>query len=1364
MSKRNNYTLLIFFFLQQYLFAQNDNYSFTNLTQEKGLSNSQFHVTLMDKKGFIWLGLQDKLLRWDGRHFKQYITIKDDSTSLSCTFIKDLVEDTEGGIWVATIGGGVCRFDPKTGKFKRYSFSKNDPHSLSDPNVWSLFLDSQGVLWLGTFNAGLCRFNRQTNNFDRFPIALDFKNEEEAFVRNTVRAITEDKSNPNILWLATNDGIAKFDKTSGIVQHFHSTASQTAGLSAYSVVMDKPNELWIGTFGGGIVKFNTLTFNWQYFTPNVAAWTNRNLSNNLIQALLPKNEHELWVCSKDMGFGIFNRQTGIFQFFKNDPKNPLSIGANTANSVYRDAQNHLWVTHAEKGVSIMNLNGLPFSLHDLPVGNCTFYSPPQTTGFVYDVNRQSYFVTSGACDGLFMLDNNKKFIKKIPTAGNEGNYTNYQTVKVGRNGTVWVGNAQSKNALLMLLPNQDKLQPFTHRALPQKAFNVYDIYEDIHKNLWLATDYFGLMQIDFQRDTVIVYVKSDEFPNAPSGYVHVKQIKSDDKGHLWLASQGEGVFCFNPQTQQFKQWLNLKIGFNGMIETRVNALVPDKNGQVWLATSGNGVQILDPNNEKQPIVQQLGTDEGLPSPRINNIVQDKMGNFWVTTEGGVCRYDRETKRFIAYSQSDGIVNNDFYEEGLSVLPNGDIWIGQNNHFYAFDSEKQKAQQSSSLVFSSFKVFEKERFLGAGLNYLENISLNYNENYFTIAFSDLSFPFRKGTLFAYRLEGYDNDWVYPTDNRSEANYTGVPPGHYTFRVKLINAESEGESKEISLIIVIASPWWATIWAYLFYGIMIGLAAYQFYKFNLKQQLRKAETHRLEELNTLKTRLYTNITHEFRTPLTVIMGMAENIQGHDEARKLIQRNSQNLLTLINQLLDLSKLESGQMVLHNIQGDIINYLQYLTESFYSMANDKNIRLTFYAETKELIMDYDEDKIQHIIYNLLSNALKFTDGEGKIILHALQIEQKGKSFLKLKVQDTGIGINQEELLHIFERFYQSDDSSTRKREGTGIGLALTKELVEWMDGTITVDSTLGQGTEFIILLPIKLEAKQKALKTNDLPITTQKAVENVVITEGGKTKTILASNDDEKPLLLIIEDNKDVAFYIQSILNTLYDVRMAKNGQEGIDMAFELIPDIIISDVMMPQKDGYEVCDTLKRDARTSHIPIILLTAKSTMEDKLTGLKVGADVYLMKPFHKEELLIRIDKLLELRRILQKNNARFVRERAVVHDVSNVTAPTLDDIFLGKIRTVIEENLSDSNLGMLQLSQAVSLSHTQVYRKLKAITGENPTHYIRKMRLQHGFKLLSTTEMNISEVAYETGFTDPNYFSRSFSEEFGFPPSTMHK
>ena len=313
-------------------------------------------------------------------------------------------------------------------------------------------------------------------------------------------------------------------------------------------------------------------------------------------------------------------------------------------------------------------------------------------------------------------------------------------------------------------------------------------------------------------------------------------------------------------------------------------------------------------------------------------------------------------------------------------------------------------------------------------------------------------------------------------------------------------------------------------------------------------------------------------------------------------------------------------------------------------------------------------------------------------------------------------------------------------------------------------MDSTLGQGTEFIILLPIKLEAKQKALKTNDLPITTQKAVENVVITEGGKTKTILASNDDEKPLLLIIEDNKDVAFYIQSILNTLYDVRMAKNGQEGIDMAFELIPDIIISDVMMPQKDGYEVCDTLKRDARTSHIPIILLTAKSTMEDKLIGLKVGADVYLMKPFHKEELLIRIDKLLELRRILQKNNARFVRERAVVHDVSNVTAPTLDDIFLGKIRTVIEENLSDSNLGMLQLSQAVSLSHTQVYRKLKAITGENPTHYIRKMRLQHGFKLLSTTEMNISEVAYETGFTDPNYFSRSFSEEFGFPPSTMHK
>jgi signal transduction histidine kinase/DNA-binding response OmpR family regulator len=566
-------------------------------------------------------------------------------------------------------------------------------------------------------------------------------------------------------------------------------------------------------------------------------------------------------------------------------------------------------------------------------------------------------------------------------------------------------------------------------------------------------------------------------------------------------------------------------------------------------------------------------------------------------------------------------------------------------------------------------------------------------------------------------------------------------------------------------------------------------------NVKLQQEVAlQTKELRQLDGFKTRLYTNITHEFRTPLTVIMGMVDNIRGFATERELIKRNSKNLLRLINQMLDLSKLDSGTLKTHAIQGDIIPYLQYLTESFYSMAKDKNIRLVFYPETEAVVMDFDDTQIQHIVYNLLSNALKFTDEGGKVILHAVQIEQVGQPFLTLHVQDTGVGIPAEEMPFIFDRFYQADSSNTHKSGGTGIGLALTKELIEWMHGTIKVESTVGKGTSFTLLLPIKRECSlenevihpENRLKIAEIPENTE-----------GTSDALISENEDEKPMLLIIEDNADVVFYMQSILQTSYDIRVAKNGKVGVEMAFELIPDIIISDVMMPEKDGYEVCHILKTDERTSHIPIILLTAKSTLDDKITGLKVGADAYLMKPFNKEELLVRLEKLLELRRVLQEKNAAFSLktglktsarfETSPTLDASTVntstestpsvfllndkrmpnlekTTPTLDDIFLQKILKVIEDNLDDTELGIVQLGRAVFLGHTQLFRKMKAITGVSPTLYIRKIRLQKAVVLLRTTDKTIAEIAYDTGFSDPNYFSRVFSDEFKVSPSSLRK
>lgn len=529
-----------------------------------------------------------------------------------------------------------------------------------------------------------------------------------------------------------------------------------------------------------------------------------------------------------------------------------------------------------------------------------------------------------------------------------------------------------------------------------------------------------------------------------------------------------------------------------------------------------------------------------------------------------------------------------------------------------------------------------------------------------------------------------------------------------------------------------------------------AYFELEKSNFEKQQEQAESLRLKQLDELKTDFYTAIAHEFRTPLTVIMGMNENVSGNEKEKRLIKRNSENLLQLINQMLDLSKVESGDLKLSKINGDIIAYLRYLTESFYSLATDKGIRLTFYSEEKNLLMDYDEAKIQHIIYNLLSNAIKFTDEGGKIILH-LKVEANQ---LKIKVQDSGQGIAAKDLPHLFDRFYQGENHEKNAQAGTGIGLTLTKELTELMQGEIKVVSEEGAGTDFIICLPIENKIKTKSETV--IKISEQKEI----VTKDTKSTKSTTTNNEELPTLLIIEDNADVVIYIKTILEKKYAIHTAKNGQLGIEKAIELVPDIIISDVMMPIKNGYEVCEILKKDERTSHVPIILLTAKASPDDKLEGLTFGADAFLTKPFPKDELLVRLKQLIAIRRTLQQRYASQENEVSTTIDVRT----EMETNFLQKLQTIVEENLHNSQFGVPELEKKAGMSKMQVYRKLKALLDKTPSAFIRSVRLQKGKELLQNSDLNISEIAYEIGFSDPNYFSRTFQKEFGTSPKDFRK
>lgn len=644
---------------------------------------------------------------------------------------------------------------------------------------------------------------------------------------------------------------------------------------------------------------------------------------------------------------------------------------------------------------------------------------------------------------------------------------------------------------------------------------------------------------------------------------------------------------------------------------------------------------------------------------------------------------------------------------------------------------------------------------------ETITLPYHQNDLTLEYVGIHFDNPEKITYQYKMEGVHEDWVKVGTERT-ARFNNLKPGNYIFKVKAANADGVWNEKPTALAILILAPWWWTWWSKLFYLIAASIGIYTFYQFQLKRRLEAEETRRLQELDTVKTKMYTNITHEFRTPLSIIQGMTEELEGNEKAKAAIQRNSFNLLNLVNQMLDLSKLEAGNMPLRLVQSDVINYLSYLTESFHSLAATKKISLHFLPKISVLYMDYDPDKLMKIMINLLSNAIKFTEKGGNVYVQVEEVEKSGlirpakkQSQLAIQIKDTGIGIESDELPNIFDRFYQVDGTSTRKGEGTGIGLAYTRELVKILKGQIKVASEQGKGSVFTVMLPINRNASMI------FPDATKELIHKAGIEQGFTEKSIdTTKNDTTLPLVLIVEDNRDVKEYLFTCLNQQYQLTFAADGAEGIEKAIQLIPDIILSDVMMPKKDGLELCETLKKDHHTSHIPIILLTAKADLDAKVRGLQKGADAYMAKPFSKEELLVRMTQLIQLRKELQ---ARF-SDGVIKLDARKVANAkySLEIQFIEKVNKIIVANLDSESFDSSELSKAVNMSSSQLYRKLKAITGKSIAIYIRYQRLLKAKELLETTDKTVSEITYLVGFKELAYFSRCFSEEFGIAPSRM--
>ena len=1149
------------------------------------------------------------------------------------------------------------------------------------------------------------------------------------------------------------------------------------------------------------------------------------LSQNLISALFQDQQGFIWVGTKD---GL-NRFDGYrFKVFQHDPFDESTISNNHINCILEDRAGRLWIG-TKSGLNLMDRKANTFQLFPLCLrqgqdmagmdagssecsrdvnsimedmdgniwigtnGNGLYKYSPHRKRFSGQQGAQRFTTPSlrAICqtrDGSVWLGpTNQQLLRGNletrvwkPVILDESRWTREYTnefdqvysMKEGPDGSLWVGTGKGLFRLHSFQNKEPEWEFF--RIYEEESFypNVLDIHIDFEGQIWLLTHFeFGIFDIASGKFNGTSFLEATG-SNKEMGH-NFPRIHQQNDSIFWLAHPG-GLLKYEVASQSFSLFTNNPENPKSISHPNVKCIIPDSrepDKYLWLGTGGGGLNRFEISTGTSIHYKKK---DGLPDNVVYGILEDDTSHLWMSTNQGLSRFNIQSGEFKNFRLDDGLQDNEFNSGAFFKSREGRLFFGGIRGFNAFLPEMvQDNEYKPPIVLTDFKLANRSvdirqegSPLGQDIAQTKAIVLNWKHNIFSFEFAALDFTQPGQNQYAYLLENFDDEWQF-IGNQRIATFTNIDPGEYVFRVKGTNYDGTWNETGASLLITIRPPWWRTYWAYAAYILALVSTVAGLYRFQLRRRLETAEVERIKELDMLKSRLYTNITHEFRTPLTVIMGITEQLSSSQWLRTLqkethtqiksqfalIDRNAQNLLNLINQLLDLSRLESGKLKINWIRADIIPFLQYLTESFFSMV--------FYPEADSLMMDFDEEKIQNILNNLLSNALKFTPGGGRVVVHAHREIQDGKDFLKLKVRDTGVGIAPDKLPYVFDRFFQVESSTTRQGEGTGIGLAFTKELVELLKGRIEVESQPRKGTTFIVSLPIHQAAPkaEPVLGTLHEPSPGNAGLRAPETEEAARPEM---TEEDAKPHLLIVEDNPDVATYIRQILEPLYQVHTATNGRSGIDKAMESIPDIIISDVMMPEVDGLELVETLKNDQRTSHIPIILLTAKATDEDRISGLRTGADAYLLKPFHKEELFVRLEKLVELRKALQQKYSADTALPATTK--ASQQAPGLDELFIQKIREAIAEKMGDPGLGIVHLCHAVQLSNTQVFRKLKALTGLSPGRYILKMRLQKARTLLQTTDLNVSEVAYETGFTDPNYFSRAFRKEFDASPSAMRK
>jgi signal transduction histidine kinase/ligand-binding sensor domain-containing protein/CheY-like chemotaxis protein len=1237
---------LILLFTAIIVSAQQNDIRFERISVDQGLSQSSVFCIFQDSRGLLWFGTEDGLNKYDGYKFTIYRHDHDNPASLSDNYINVIYEDRSGVLWIGTRNGGLNRFDREKEQFTHYMYEANNPSSLSRNNVQTICEDKSGMLWIGT-DYGLNRFDRDEKKITRFVYETD-----ESKVPNANYVLNIVKGSSGILWLGTWNGLARFDQETGQFFYYRHDPNDPSSLSNNNIVeiyKDLSGVLWVGTEGGGLNRFDQDNERFTKFLHNDNDLNS--LGGSYIHAIYQDRSGVLWVGTWDGGLSKFDSDTEQFTRYQHDAYNPKSLSHTSILSIYEDRSGVLWIGTYEGGLN------------------------------KFDRQKEQFAHYRHNPNDSQSLSNNDVW-----------------SIYEGRPGTVWIGTMGG--GLNKFDRESEKFEHFRSDANDPRSLNhdyVWSIHGLSHGGedvLWIGT-YYGVGKYSLETGQFTRYVHDAGDPASLTDNI-ARAVYEDELGMVWVGTWNGGLNLLNRSTEQFTKvvhateivslyeddsdvlWVGTTVGLEkidrGTLQVThyrhdrddaaslshdiIWSIYESHHGGknvLWFGTN-DGLNRFDRDTER---FTRYTMNDGLPNNVIVGILDDAQGNIWLSTNKGLSRFNPEKETFRNYDVSDGLQSNEFNVGAHCKSGTGELFFGGINGFNRFHPDSLTDNPHvPPIVITDFQIFnesvrisdddqtrnEKIYTLPKHIVEVEEIELSYRESVFSFEFTALDYRNPQKNQYAYMMVGFDKDWYHTNADRRYATYTNLDPGKYIFRVKGSNNNGIWNDAGASIILTITSPPWRTGWAYGIYILLIGIIIFGVWRFRVSRlklhhelEMEHFEADKLREMDEVKSHFFANISHEFRTPLTLIQGplkqlLSDEFQGQPKKLyRMMLRNSHRLLQLINQLLDLSKLESGRMVLQTRPENIIKILKGLVLSFMSLAERKKITLTFDAKDESIRGYVDRDKIEKIITNLLSNAFKFTPERGKISVSAeettLSQATESKRGVLIAISDTGQGITPDRLDKIFDRFYQVDDSMTRKREGTGIGLALAKELVELHYGEIQVSSEVGKGTIFTVRLPLEkqhLKPEEIVEEPSEKPGLPEIPI-SLTDVEATPQADIIPSSKKSVPVVLIVEDNADVRSYIRSYLDQDYRNIEASDGQEGLTKAISKMPDLIVSDIMMPRMDGVELCRRIKTDERTSHIPLILLTAKADVEAKIEGLETGADDYITKPFDAHELQARV-------------------------------------------------------------------------------------------------------------------------------------------